>query len=94
MNSPSFRLWCRSPYRFDADLASSLPHCVESGVLREPGNWLRQVFVERVTALLLNLAGLWRILIAMAPVETRFLHMLSFLMFDGEKATGTLSNDC
>jgi hypothetical protein len=59
----------RSPsYCFLARLTRFPPHSSQLRIGRELWNWLRKVLVERVAALLLNLAGLWRRLVAMSII--------------------------
>jgi len=61
-------------YGFFAHFASFLPHSTELCERRELRYWPRKVFVERVAALLLNLASLRWSLITMTLIESRFFH--------------------
>jgi hypothetical protein len=53
-----------------ANLSRSLPHRTERCVRRELRNWTRKVFIQRIAALLLNLA----ILVAMTAVKSGLFH--------------------
>src|SRR5271154_6167548 len=67
-----------SSHSFHARLTRFRSHGSELRVGRELRNWLRQILVERVAALLLNLAAFWRILVAMTIVQSWFLHKTPF----------------
>ena len=59
----------RSPsYCFLARLTRFPPHSSQLRIGRELWNWLRKVLVERVAALLLNLAAFRRSLVTMTIV--------------------------
>lgn len=59
---------CRSPYCRLADFARHLTHFPECRIFRKLRNWLREVFVQRIAPLLLNLSRLGRIFVAMPTV--------------------------
>jgi hypothetical protein len=55
---------------------SFLSHCPERRIWRELRYWSGQIFVLSITALLLNLSGLRRALVAMTIIESGFYHGL------------------
>src|SRR5262245_42152930 len=65
-----------SPDCCHTDLPRFSPHGTELGVRPEFGDRFRKVLVERVAPLLLNLARLWRPLVAVATVQSGFFHRL------------------
>jgi hypothetical protein len=58
---------------FLAYLAGFFPHLAQRRIRRKLGNRLRKVLVQRIAALLLDLA----VFIAMAAVLSRFFHVLA-----------------
>lgn len=72
-----FAVLGRTTHVVDARLPSLFAHVPERCVRRELRNRFRQIFVERIAALLLDLTGLRRRFIAVPIVQARFFHCLT-----------------
>jgi hypothetical protein len=67
--------FCRgAPHGFLTNLAGLFPHLAERRIRRKLGNGSRKILVERIAALLLNLARFRRILVTVAAIQSGFFH--------------------
>jgi hypothetical protein len=91
VSKPSFEAFSLQNHRASpnsglAHFASHFSHVPQCSIGPELGDWLRQVFVERIATLLLNLA----ISIAVTTIKSGFLHSAHLLLM---RVTGTRAAD-